>query len=258
MFRNAISDNISDDIKLESDARQMMAGLEQMSNLVSYSMTMADNKYKELALKVQNYQSLQAQAQKFLEQGKEEMARRCVALKQQAATDIETLKSDYVTLQQDAEDKVARFKSEKRKVDTRLRELPRLKQDVKLIQQQKEIDKTFSTLSLESPSSSFDEIAGEIGMKKGQLQNKRLLEGDPTAAIDNAIVNQLQEDNINQEMARLRQKINAPTIEDAEYTEVNDPNLGEALNLLEKPRFGNIPDTNIRGANVHNEQKKEE
>jgi len=233
-FRDSVTEAIPAEQRLESDAREMMAGLEEMSNTVSLAMALADQKRDELTKLVRDRKALETQAKHLIASGDEARAQQCVTLKIHLTEEIKRVAEDYKVAQHSAEEKLVRFRSEETKAKQRLLQLPRLKQDAKMIRQREKIEQTFSSLQLNSPTSSFDELAGELDLKKRQLDNRQQLSQGPAKDLGADVAMQLQAGKVEEEMKRLR--LEAGNVEVAEF-EVIDDTVEEAEKLLGLSRF---------------------
>ncbi len=227
-------EKIPEETKLREDMSKMLEILNLKADAVSYSMALADEKYRALGSEVVNYQNLEEQAKRFLNNGEEVKAERCVILQLQSKKEIERLGKEYALLQQGAEREARDFKSYQNNVNEKFAQLERLTEDLRMIKMQEAIGQKVK-FSMEEAERSFDERAKEIELKKRRLQNKALILADLNVEIDREIKQIIEGEEIQTAMNSLRKQIEEGHIE-AELTALADP-VSLAKKMLMAPRF---------------------
>ncbi len=238
----ALIEKVPAEQQLQRDAASMMDELDKLAELTSFAMARADEKYEALQNEVARHEALDTQSGEFLNEGDEEAARRCVALGLESAAKIQKLQDEYSALQHEAESKAQQFLDRKNAIAERVAQIPQLQDDARIVRMQEEMDKSFSSLSLESAQNSFDATARGLEAKKRQMANRAALLEDPNAALDRRISQDSKEREIDRAMDALRAKLgNAPIIDVELVDDVND-----AKQLLQAPRYKGI----LPGASV--------
>lgn len=233
-----VEESVPTESSLRSDLRSMYDALEARADATSLSMTLADQKRTELEIELSNFTSLERSAEQFVDDSVK--LRRLAALLLQSKRRIETLKTEYASLQKQAEIQVKGFLDKKGEVKTREAELPRLEQDLELIRVEEHIQKLESQFDFEGADQSFERTRREIEARKLSLTNKALLAADPNADLDREIRQALGEQEVEQEMEALQKKIRDDQgIIDIDAVEVVDP-VVSARQALEAPRYAGL------------------
>ncbi|MFH1667474.1 MAG: hypothetical protein ABH884_00415 [Candidatus Komeilibacteria bacterium] len=238
---SATDEAIPDETKLEQDVREMMAGMENLSEHTAYVMAQAAQKKRELEAEVRNHDALKAQAKAFLTNGQRPEAERLVALKMASAARIENLTAQLEQQRNEAQALILRYQKEDREVKARAAKLPQLQADAKFLRQQQQSQKALSEWSLKSPTAAFDERAKEIALKRDQGTMQRQLENGKDALLDASIALQLEATNLDQEMLLLERELGQvkdPKVEEAEFeVDESKDKVANARKLLSEPNF---------------------
>ena len=195
---------------LRSSAEQMLEGLDLVAEATSFAMTRADEVQDKLRAEIENYESLGREAESFVRDGDQQAAMRCITLQVQSGETVARLKEQYISLQREADQKVADLQRKKQDVEQRVAALPELEQEQRLVHLEERIARATSQLSLESPQNAFDQAAREIRIRRNQLRNKELLTADPNAELDARIREAVGQRKIDAAWARLLQKVGEP------------------------------------------------
>lgn len=236
---DALAERIPQESSLQTDAEQMLEVLDMKADAASFAMARADEMYERLVVEMDNYDALGRQAELFLRDEDEEVAKRCVALQLQAGKEISRLKTDYEVLQREAEQMVTAFREKKSRVDERIADLPNLQADMRLIRAQEKIQRTAEQFGLEGAQTSFDQTAREVRIRKLQLQNRELLTADPQAELDRRIRATLGDKQIEAAMQELHMKISEKPIT-VEVKAIEEDPVALARKLIEAPRYAGL------------------
>jgi phage shock protein A len=235
--------------QLEGDAAKMLEELGALSEVTSFTMARADDKYEELTSALARDEALGEQAAEMLRAEDEEGTRRCLALQIENQNHIKTLQEEYSALQSEAEQKAQQFMARREAVETKMRQLPKLQDDARLIRQQEEIEKRYSALSHQSADRSFDKTAREIEMKKREMSNKQLLLSDPNIALDRRIAQTMQDRAVDRALSDLKERLSSgapstpPPYVDGEVVEdaaLPENPVESARQLLSAPRYSGV------------------
>lgn len=239
-FRSFVQEflDIRQEDKLRGAVDQMLRDLETQAGATSLAMAQADEAYGNLQREIENHESLGRQAEQFLAAGDESAAQRCVTLQLQSKKEVVRLTELYQVLQSDAEQAADAYRRQQYEVETRARELPQLESDARVLAARQRVQSA-QRHSLEAPKNAFDEAARELRIARQAVTNRQVLDSDPNAAIDQRIRRTLAENEVDEAMTALRQRVadKSGAIEaDFEEVDLNDP-VGNAQKLLEAPRF---------------------
>ena len=230
---------------LEEDVERMREGLQVKRSAASFAMAREQDKRAELTRELAVYESSGREAEGFLRDGREDYARRSLARQLQSKAAIEKLRSEYTAIKDEAEESVRQYRILNEQVDTRLRQMPELKRDQRMITEQEKYDALAREHGFESAEQAFDAKAQQIGMRKREHQNRSLLDRDPFAELDREMRERLDEKELQQAMDALHKKVAAgDEIIEGEIVE-NDP-VQQVERMLEAPRYDglfNKPDT---------------
>jgi phage shock protein A len=239
-FRSFIMEflDIRQEDRLRGAVDQMLRDLEAQAGATSLAMAQADEAYGNLQREMENHESLGRQAEQFLSAGDEPAAQRCVTLQLQSKKEVTRLTELYQLLQSDAEQSADAYRRQQYEVEARARELPQLESDARVLAARQRVQSA-QRHSLEAPKNAFDEAARELRIARQAVTNRQVLDSDPNAAIDQRIRRTLADNEVDEAMNALRQRVadKSGSI-DVDFTEVdlNDP-VSNAQKLLEAPRF---------------------
>jgi len=238
---------------LETDAKNMLSELDRRADVVSFRMARADEAKGKLQKELENYEALGKQAESYLREGNKAYAQRTVVLQLESKKTIEALQQEYQSLQREAESNAAFFISKRKEVKERVKLLPQLQLDARIVKADKEIAKLSNEFNLDSAKNQFDKTAQEIRIQKLQLANRQLLTSDPNAELDQKIRQSLQNREVEIAMQELAKRIeNSGNVVDAEFVS-NEDSVLQAKKLLEAPRYndlGLLPDRSTEAAVV--------
>lgn len=236
-----VEERIPLESKLKADAEQMLQALNLKADATSFAMSRADMARETLTKNLQEYEALERQAKEFLREQDKEAAERCVVLQLQAKKEIERLTLEYQQLQHEAEQLAAEFAEQKVTTEEKVREVPRLQQDLRLINAQEKLEQARAQFSIEGAEYSFDATAQEIEIRKRQLTNKTLLASDKNARLDARIRGSLQQKEISDTLKALEEEVFQEGVIDAEYSAPKEQKslIDQARKALEAPRYPN-------------------
>ena len=235
-----LSDRTPQRSSLEYDAQQMLQGLDLKADATSFAMARADDLHEKLQAEVENCESLDREAAKFLSEDHEQEAERCVALRLQSAKVIAELQAKYEAAQREAEQLAGGFIQKRQEVEAKVAVIPELQEDIRINQMQEKIERAAAQFSLDSAERSFDQAVREISIRKKQLVNRQLLTADPNAELDRRIRKSIEQREIDHAMEALRQRVQAGAVIDAEYAVVEDDPVAAARKMLTAPRYSGI------------------
>jgi phage shock protein A len=238
-FLNAEEDVSEKDFS--DTVKEMKQQLEQRRKTASYQMALATDSRKELEQMVAKYEGNKQLAEQFLRDGDRAKAEHCVKMQVQASKRIAELKDRYTQLKSQADQAYSTFRQEKAEVDERLRKLPQLKHDQRVIRAQEEIQGMGESMSLSALKGEFDEAERELAIKAEQQHSLDILSADPDAAMEADIKQTLQQKEIDQAMAALEQRVQTSDATEVEYSIDNDPIAGALEVLKEEPAWISMP-----------------
>lgn len=230
---------------LEEDVERMREGLQVKRSAASFAMAREQDKHAELTRELAVYESSGREAEGFVRDGREEYARRSLARQLQSKNAIEKLRSEYIAIKGEAEESVHQYRALNEQVDARLRQMPELKRDQRVIAEQEKYEALAREHGSESAEQAFDAKAQEINMRKREHENRSLLDRDPFAELDREMRERLDEKELQRAMDALRKKVAAGD-EVIEGEVVEDDPVEQTQRMLEAPRYDrlfNNPDT---------------
>jgi len=236
-FIMMISGGIPQEASLETDAKNMLSELDRRADVVSFRMARADEARDKLKKELENYAALGKQAESYLREDNKAFAQRTVVLQLESKKTIDALQQEYQSLQREAESNAAFFIAKRNEVKERVKLLPQLQADVRIVKADKEIARLSNEFNLDSAKNQFDKTAQAIRIQKLQLQNRQLLTSDPSAELDQKIRQSLKDREVEIAMQELAKRIeNSGNVIDAEFVS-NEDSVLKAKNLLEAPRY---------------------
>jgi hypothetical protein len=243
-FVNFLGTSVPKESSLETDAKNMLGELDRHAEVVSFRMARADEARAKLEKELENYEALGKQAESYMRDGNEPYAKRTVVLQLESKKAVAAFQLEYQALQKEAESHVSNFITKRDEAKERVKTLPQLQQDARLIKADEEIVKLAGEFDLDSAKNQFDKTAQEIRIKKLQLQNRQLITSDPNAELDQKIRASLQDREVETAMKALAEKVQSTpeNVIEAEYTQAEDPTLA-AKKLLEAPRYDGLIQT---------------
>jgi phage shock protein A len=238
-FLNAEEDVSEKDFS--DTVKQMKHQLEEKRKAASYQMALATDSRKELEQTVAKYEGNKQLAEQFLRDGDRAKAEHCVKMQVQASKRIAELKDRYGQLKTQADQAYTSFRQEKQDVDERLKKLPQLKHDQRVIRAQEELQGMGESISLGALKGEFDEAERELAIKAAQQHSLDILSADPDAAMEAEIKQTLENQEIEQAMAALEQRVQTSDATEVEYSIDNDPIAGALAALKEEPAWISMP-----------------
>lgn len=231
-FRDNLEDQVPLRSSMRSDTIAMREVLDRLADQASYAMSLADVARDNLKKELQVYDGYMVQAKKFVEEQKENEAKRCIFLANRSAETIERLTTKVSELQVDADKYANSYYQKKSDLEKRNAALPHVEQQ--LILQTKTVD---HDAVFDDATRSFDATVAQIDLAKRQGRNKVLLKTDPNQAIDKTIIDSLEKVRIEEIYNTLQNTTDTMLLneQDKNLFIENDPVAGARALLAKNP-----------------------